>query len=350
MSLIHHLMRFSVLGACVLGACASTGTPEDGKEAAAWTAPASTVIYPRENTALNAWEAFKSRSPVPSVDQHLKDPILDGAIDIHAHFGPDSYSRQWDAFEIAKLAQARGMRGIVFKNHWSESAGLAWLIRKYAAPNLEVFGSLSLNAPEGGVNPQAVRYFAEVEGGYGKVVWMPTHDSEHEVRFQNAARPYVRVSENGALLPEVLEVLDLIAEYDLTLATGHVSPEEMLAIMSEAKKRGIDKIIVTHPNLGPMFTDPSIDQLKQAVSLGGYVEIVSGQLRRDGKEGFMSMIRTLGPEHCIVSTDSGLVGTPNHADALILAAQELRKFGFTESELDLMFKKNPAAVLGLAAN
>lgn len=344
------LIRFSILGVCALGACASAGTPANDKEAAAWTAPVSTVVYPRENTALNAWEAFKSRSPVPSVDQHLKDPILDGAIDIHAHFGPDSYARQWDAFEIAKLAQERGMRGLVFKNHWSESAGLAYLVRKYETPSLEVFGSLSLNAPEGGINPQAVRYFAEVEGGYGKVVWMPTHDSEHEVKFKNDPRPYVRVSENGVLLPEVLEVLDLIAQYDLTLATGHVSPEEMLEIMGEAKKRGIGKIIVTHPNLGPMYTNPTIDQLKQAVALGGYVEIVSGQLRRDGKEGFMSMIRTLGPEHCIVSTDSGLVGTPNNADALVLSAQELRKSGFTERELELMFKTNPAAVLGLAAD
>src|SRR5689334_6223391 len=111
------------------------------------------------------WEPYKARKPKPSVDQHLTDPILTGSIDLHAHFGPDSYDRQWDAFEIAKLAKERGMRGLVFKNHWSESAGLAYLVRKYDnVPGLEVFGGLALNATVGGINPQAVRYFAEVDG------------------------------------------------------------------------------------------------------------------------------------------------------------------------------------------
>src|SRR5690242_13497264 len=65
------------------------------------------------------WEAYKPQHPTPSVDQHLTDPALVGAIDLHAHFGPDSYDRQWDAFEVVKLAKARGMRGVVLKNHWS---------------------------------------------------------------------------------------------------------------------------------------------------------------------------------------------------------------------------------------
>ena len=57
--------------------------------------------------------------------------MLTGAIDLHAHHGPDSYDRQWDAFEVVKLAKERGMRGVVLKNHWTETAGLAQLIRKY---------------------------------------------------------------------------------------------------------------------------------------------------------------------------------------------------------------------------
>ncbi len=101
-----------------------------------WSTPQSGIVVPGQNIDKSAWEPYKSRNPAPSVDQHLDDPILKGAIDIHAHYGPDSYGRQWDAFEIAKLMQGARMRGAVFKNHWSESAGLAWLIRKYAAPGL----------------------------------------------------------------------------------------------------------------------------------------------------------------------------------------------------------------------
>ena len=228
------------------------------------------------------WEPYKARKPKPSVDQKLTDPVLTGSIDLHAHFGPDSYDRQWDAFEIAKLAKERGMRGIVLKNHWTESAGLAWLVRKYGAQGIEVFGSVTLDTPVGGVNPMAVRYMADVEGTWGRIVWMPTHDSEHEVDYNKETRTRAVVSRNGKLIPEVFEVLDLIKERNLTLATGHVTPEEALMIMAEAKKRGITKIIVTHPLLGPQYTDMSLAQLQEAVKLGGAIEITAGTVSSDG--------------------------------------------------------------------
>ena len=73
--------------------------------------------------------------------------MLVGAIDLHAHYGPDAYPRQWDAFEIAKLAKERGLRAIVLKNHFTETAGLAYLVRKYGAQGIEVFGAVTLDTP-----------------------------------------------------------------------------------------------------------------------------------------------------------------------------------------------------------
>jgi len=313
-----------------------------------WAPAPSTIVNPSKNTDLDAWEAYKKRPVTPKPDEHLEDPVLKGAIDLHAHFGPDAYNRQWDAFEIAKMDYERGMRGLVLKNHWSESAGLAYLIRKYDnVPGFEAFGSLVLNAPVGGINPQAVRYFAEVQGHYAKVVWMPTHDSEHEVKYLKENRPYVIVSKNGVLLPSVLEVLDLIAHYKLTLGTGHVYAKEMMQIVAEARKRGIEHIIITHPGLGPMFTDPTIDQLKQVTAEGAYAEVVASELIGKGRDNAIKMIRAIGPAHCVVSSDSGLTGWYDHPDALVRAARVLREAGFSEDDLDLMFKANPAKVLGL---
>ena len=324
---------------------AATAAP---KPEVTWSAAPSSVINPSKNTDLDSWQTYRDKPRKPSVDQHLDDPVLHGAIDIHAHFGPDSYARQWDAFEIAKMAHARGMRGAVFKDHFSETAGLAYLIRKYAdVPGFEAFGGLALNATVGGINPQAVRYFAEVEGGYAKVVWMPTHDSEHEVRALKENRPYVIVSKNGKLLPAVLEVLDLIAHYKLTLATGHVSTEEMLQIVAEARKRGIDHIIITHPGLGPQFTDPTIEQLQQVAAVGAYAEVVAPELSPKNRDNTLEMIKAVGAAHCIISTDSGLTGGQNHPDALAASAKTLREAGFSDADLTLMFKTNPAKVLGL---
>jgi hypothetical protein len=295
------------------------------------------------------WEPYKNRAAAPSVDQALKDPVLIGAIDLHAHYGPDAYPRQWDAFEIVKLAQARGLRGIVLKNHFTETAGLAYLVRKYGAQGIEVFGAVTLDTPIGGVNPQAVRYMVDVTGGWGRIVWMPTHDSEHEVAYNKEQRPSVRVSRDGVLLPEVLEVLDLIAEHGLTLATGHVTPEETLTILEEARKRGVTRSIVTHPLLDPQFTFMSVSQLRAAVELGAVIEITAGSLYREGpgRERVLEAIRAIGPQGFFIGSDSGLVGTPNHTDALVLAARVLRQNGFDEHALDTMFKNNPARLLGL---
>jgi hypothetical protein len=295
------------------------------------------------------WEPYKNSGAKPSVDQKLMDPVLVGAIDLHAHFGPDSYPRQWDAFEIAALAKERGLRAIVFKNHWSESAGLAYLIRKHGVQGIEVFGSVTLDTPTGGLNPQAVRYMADVTGGYGRVVWMPTHDSEHEVLHNKDQRPMVRVSRDGALLPEALEIIGLVAEHGLTLATGHVTPAETFMILEEARKRGVTRLIVTHPLLDPQFTFMSLPELRRAAELGGIIEITAGSLFRDGpgRARVLEALRDLGPESFFVASDSGLVGTPNHTDALVMAARALRENGFDEQALDVMFKQNPARLLGL---
>jgi hypothetical protein len=295
------------------------------------------------------WEPYKNSSAQPSVDQKLEDRVLDGAIDLHAHYGPDSYPRQWDAFEITALAKERGLRAIVFKNHWSETASLAYLVRKYGTQGIEVYGAVTLDTPIGGVNPQAVRYMVDVTGGFGRIVWMPTHDSVHEVAYNKDERPSVAVSRGGKLLPEVLEVLDLVAEHDLTLATGHVTPEETLMMLEEAKKRGVERAIVTHPLLNPQFTFMTVPQLQQAVALGGVIEITAGSLFRDGpgRARVLDAIRAIGPESFFVASDSGLVGTPNHTDALVMAARALRQNGLDERALDVMFKDNPARLLGL---
>lgn len=91
-------------------------------------------------SAHTHWEPYKAAGRAPSVDQKLTDPVLVGAIDLHAHHGPDSYPRQWDAFEVVALAKERGLRAVVLENHWAETASAAYLVRKHGTPGFEVFG------------------------------------------------------------------------------------------------------------------------------------------------------------------------------------------------------------------
>src|ERR1700691_3478676 len=160
-----------------------------------------------------------------------QDPLA-GVIDIHVHCAPDSTPRKIDAIDLARLAKSRGMRGLVLKNHYEPTASLAYVVRK-EVPGIEVFGGVDLNLSVGGMNPSAVEHMAATTGGYGRFVWMSTFDSEQQVRYSKQNRPFVRISRDGQLLPEVKQVIAVIAKQNLVMATGHVSAEEGLMLIRE---------------------------------------------------------------------------------------------------------------------
>ncbi|HWB85127.1 MAG TPA: DUF6282 family protein [Bryobacteraceae bacterium] len=272
---------------------------------------------------------------------------LSGVIDLHLHCDPDSVPRSIDAIDVAKLAKSRGMRGFVLKNHWDPTAGIAYLVRK-EVPGIEVFGGIVLNRSVGGINPAAVEHMTQVKGGFGRVVWMPTSDAENAVRAAKSNRPFVPISRNGALLPEVKQMLALIARLNLTLATGHSSAAEDLLLVRAARAAGIRKIIITHAMIPPVSM--SVAQMKEAGAEGAYVEFVyHALLTKSGMTigGYADAIRAIGPEHCVLSSDLGQANFPLHPDGLVTFFKELRAHGITQAQIDLMSKTNPARALGL---
>lgn len=273
---------------------------------------------------------------------------LDGVVDIHVHSGPDSTPRSIDALEVSKLAKARGMRAIVLKNHYEPTASLAALARR-AAPGLEAFGGIALNRTVGGINPAAVERMTRVDGGYGRVVWMPTFDSENQVRVNREARPFVKISDKGKLLPEVIEVLELIARHKLVLATGHSTPAENLLLIREAKARGVDRIVVTHAMLAPVSMP--MEQMKQAAAQGAYVEFVGNAMvgfsRSTDFAAYAKAMRELGFDRAILSSDLGQAGNPLHPDGLETIFAGLRAAGMSPGEIEQVAKRNPARLLRL---
>lgn len=274
--------------------------------------------------------------------------LLAGSIDIHVHSLPDDRSRSIDAIAVAKLAQARGMRAIVLKNHFDSTAPLAWVVAKMV-PGFQVIGGVVLNRPVGGINPAAVEHMARVTGGLGKVVWLPTFDSEHGVRVNKENRPFVPVMRNGTLLPDVEEVLDLIARLGLTLATGHSSPDEALAILRAARARGVQRMLVTHAMFTPVLMN--IEQMRQAASLGAYLEFAGGRPTGPGAAErmarFAEAIRAIGVDRIVLSTDLGQPDNPLPPDGFGAFLVALRQQGFSPAEIGRMAKENPARLLGL---
>jgi hypothetical protein len=276
------------------------------------------------------------------------DRVLAGAIDIHVHSDPDNRPRSIDAIDVAKLARTRGMRAIVLKNHYDPTASLAYIVRK-EVPGVEVFGGIDLNLTVGGMNPVAVEHMTEVSGGWGRFVWMSTFDAENQVRYSKENRPFVSVARNGELLPEVRQVLAVIAKHQLVLATGHVSPQEALLLLREAQRQGVRHMVVTHAMNDPVLMN--VAQMQEAAKLGAFIEFVGGSLASADAaarmDRFADAIRKIGPEFCVLSSDLGQRGNALPPDGFGDFLLALRSRGFTEAEIDRMSKQNPAQLLGL---
>lgn len=282
-----------------------------------------------------------------------------GAIDLHVHANPDVFGRHMDDIDVARLAQAKGLRGIVLKNHVSETASRAALVMK-VVPELEVWGGIVLNKAVGGVNPDAVEWMHRMYGARGKIVWLPTFESDKHLK--TLSKPDARglvVAPGGRVTPEMEAILKIIARENLVLATGHVHPEEIIAVVRRARELAIKSILVNHglTNIPGL----SMAQAKQLVEMGALIEIAFVHFRAGpnaplpfltywtqvNAKSVAQAVKTLGAQNLVISSDVGQSGNMTHPDGLELAIGEMKSEGVSDADIDLMMRKNPARLLGL---
>jgi len=273
---------------------------------------------------------------------------IEGAIDLHVHSAPDSIPRALTAIETAQTARRYGMRAVLYKNHFVETATLAYLVSE-VVPEVGAYGGIALNRFVGCINVAAVEQMAAMTGGHGRVVWMPTVDAA-QGPFAAAvdAADIVPVSARGELLPEVIAVLETIASLDLALATGHSSPQDSLLLVRAAHDLGIDRIVITHP-LADLSLPEAIQ--REVIALGALLEYPIANAAPIGStsfEEFVARIRTAGAENVVLSTDLGQAANPIPAAGFASGVQRLLDAGFTEREIDLMIRRNPARILNIA--
>src|SRR5436190_17474353 len=162
-----------------------------------------------------------------------------GVIDFHVHSHPDVFGRNMDDIDIAQLARSKGMRGLVLKNHVTTTADRAALVMK-VVPGIEVWGGIVLNNAVGGVNPNAVEWMHRMYGSRGKVVWLPTFESDKHLKtLVSKDAKGIEVAPNGQVTPDMEAILKIIARENLVLATGHVHPYEVLAVLKRARELGV---------------------------------------------------------------------------------------------------------------
>jgi Family of unknown function (DUF6282) len=304
-----------------------------------------------------------------SVDEAGPSPrareLVRGGVDLHVHIAPDVVERRIDDVGLARRFEEVGLAGFVLKSHYTSTAERAAVVRG-VVPGIAALGAITLNRAIGGMNPLAVEIAAR-EGA--RVVWMPTTDSaaerEHlagqppganlpvwarvqaEFNARGIASDPVPVLDGDGLRPETKVVLEVIAEHDIVLATGHLGRAEVFAVVAAAREAGVRDVVVTHPDF--QAQDFSVEEQLELARLGAWIErcLTTPYTGKCSWERWLEGTRAVGPERTILSSDLGQVRNPAVEDGLPMMADRLLDAGFSEDEVRTMAVENTRRVAGL---
>jgi len=299
------------------------------------------------------------RALIANIDDAIVDGLMQGAVDLHVHSGPSTMSRQLDHFEAVEQAAAAGMSGILFKDHhYSVAPFLPIMERVLGHHNVAMFGGIVLNNTTGGLDPFVVD--AQLKMG-AKMIWMPTAQSANHIRSSarksrlasNVAlkkSPGITVVDAyGDLLDSVKEILDSIAEFDAILSSGHLHISEIWTLFTEAKKRGVKRLIINHPMYGLHFTYADIRELAE---LGALVEqsaclYVDSRFNVFSPTDLKEHIEAAGVANSSIGSDLGQVDNPSPVEGMRQAIKMCLALGFSEDDVRLMVRDNPAKLVGI---
>jgi hypothetical protein len=279
---------------------------------------------------------------------------LTGAADLHCHFGPDAHrERSVDALDAARDAATAGHAAVVLKSHDYPTAALAAVVDR-VVDGVRVFGGICCDREVGGVNPAAVETALRIGA---KIVWLPTLTSRQDQlngigEALGIPGPGLSVvDENGALTPDTHAVLDLVAEHDAVLATGHVSWDEHFAVAEEFGGRG--KVLVTHAMEELAGPNLSVEQCVELADLGATIELCAltclGVLATRPPSAMAAAVQTIGPERCTLATDYGQKANVRPAPGFQDFADALLAEGLDEHAIRRMACDCPCGLLGLGA-
>lgn len=284
------------------------------------------------------------------------DRLMNGAIDLHVHFSPESLvERRQNALQLAQTARDLHMRAIVLKNREYNTTPVAMLASELV-PEVHMFGSVTMDWEVGGVNPVAAVSAAKMGA---RIIWLPVFTSANSKpnaeKIMGIKLPgdtqYI-LDGNNRLKPAVKEIMQIAKEYNVILATGHISPKEIFVLCEEAVRAGFGKLLVTHALQGILMIEKlKVEEMKQLALSGATIEQSFWEwmptLSVADPENIVAAIKTVGPEHCVMSSDMGQAYNPPAPEGLRIFISTMLRKGLTEKEVELMVKTNPAKLLGL---
>lgn len=288
---------------------------------------------------------------------------VEGFVDTHVHSGPAPFRRIGDTIEIAQWCADAGMAGIVVKSHFEATIAKVYHARK-EVPDLPIFAGIALNVGVGGINPGAVEQALKQDARF---VWMPTLDSANHRKVFGDGGAFGSVGNlsygarakyqpdgytvlNGNhLTEEAKDVVDIIADHNAVLATGHLDSKEILTLVDYALSRNVEKIIITHPEM--YVPNLSIETQVELAKQGCFMEYCAvncmPMFHCVTPEQFKEAIDAVTPEKSIIATDSGQPFSPTTPELFRIFAQSLYERGVSLDAIAQMAIKNPAGLVGI---
>jgi len=292
------------------------------------------------------------------------DQLLEGAIDLHCHGYPEitlDVKMRVEDLEAARLAAQVKMRGFVLKSHMWPTVGRVYQMRNQVQ-GIEIWSSITLNSSVGGFSPWAVE--SALKQG-ARVIWMPTWSAKNDIErggFSHFMKAYLSTfshftvadgltvfDRSGQVDDRVKEILALARDHDVPVSTGHLSPEEGIALGREARRMGFRKLVFGHPD--SKSVGGQMDHIKAMAEMGFYVEFTFLGLlpafQRISPKEICRRIREIGAERSILTTDTFFEWTPPPSEMMRMFIGTLLGEGMTEDQIDRMARRNPAELLGL---
>jgi len=158
------------------------------------------------------------------------------------------------------------------------------------------------------------------------------------------------LDEKGEISPETKQVLQIVKEADVALATSHLTKEEIKMLVKEANKMGISKIIITHITFTELWKW-SIQEQRKLVDMGAIIEHVAVYCMENrylvSPKEVVEMIEGVGYKNVLIGSDCGQLRLPSPPEALRLFVGMLLDEGMEEHKIHYMMKDNPIRLLGL---
>jgi hypothetical protein len=132
----------------------------------------------------------------------------------------------------------------------------------------------------------------------------------------------------------------------MVLATGHLSRDEIFAVVEAACAEGIEEIVITHPEFPSQ--NLSVEDQRALAERGALLErcFTTPHTGKMSWERWIGNIRATDAAHSVLSTDLGQVFNPPVEDGLALMVDRLLEAGFDEQQVHTMAVVNTRRVAG----